>query len=59
MTLGAIFYRLIGFLIPLAPTQIWIATVFFVLPQILDDGLAMMHNINEVRLQQAVTPEHL
>ena len=59
MTLGAIFYGLIGFLIPLAPTQIWIATVFFVLPQILGDGFAMMHNINEVSLQQAVTPEHL
>ncbi|MCZ6538945.1 MAG: MFS transporter [Chloroflexi bacterium] len=59
MATGAIIFGAIGFLIPLAPTQIWIATVFFVLPQILGDGFAMMHNINEVSLQQAVTPEHL
>ena len=59
MTLGAIFYGLIGFLIPVAPTQIWIPAVFFVLPQILGDGFVIMHNINEVSLQQAVRPEHL
>lgn len=59
MVMGSLVYGVIGFLIPLAPTQIWIAAVFFVLPQILGDGFWIMREINEVSLQQAVTPEHL
>lgn len=59
MALGVFAYGAIGFLIPLAPTQIWVATVFFVLPQVLGDGFWIMHDINEVSLQQAVTPAHL
>ncbi|MDA1278457.1 MAG: MFS transporter [Chloroflexi bacterium] len=59
MALGVFVYGVVGFLIPLAPAQIWIATVFFVLPQIFGDGFWIMHDINEVSVQQAVTPEHL
>lgn len=59
MALGLFAYGVVGVLIPLAPTQIWIATVFFVLPQIFGDGFWVMHDINKVSLQQSIVPENL
>lgn len=59
MALGLFSYGVVGILIPLAPTQIWIATVFFVLPQIFGDGFWIMHDINKVSLQQSIVPENL
>ena len=56
MALGLFSYGIVGFLIPFAPTQIWIATIFFVLPQIFGDGFWIMHDINKTSLQQALIP---
>lgn len=56
MVMGSLWYGVIGFLIPFAPTQIWIATIFFVLPQILGDGFMIMHDINRRSLQQSIIP---
>ena len=56
MALGLFSYGVVGFLVPLAPTQIWIAAVFFLLPQILGDGFWVMHDINKTSLQQAIIP---
>jgi MFS family permease len=58
MALGLFSYGTVGFLIPFAPTQIWIATVFFVLPQIFGDGFWVMHDINKMSLQQAIIHEN-
>ncbi|MBC8453394.1 MAG: MFS transporter [Chloroflexi bacterium] len=58
MAVGLFSYGVVGFLIPFAPTQIWIATIFFVLPQIFGDGLWVMHDINKTSLQQAIIPEN-
>ncbi len=59
MVLGMFSYGIVGFLIPFAPSdQIWIATVFFVTPQILGDGFWIMHDINKRSLQQAIIPEN-
>ena len=58
MALALFSYGIIGFLIPLAPTQIWMATIFFVLPQIFGDGFWIMHDINKTSLQQAIIPEN-
>jgi predicted MFS family arabinose efflux permease len=58
MVLGASIYGVIGFLIPLAPTQIWIAAIFFILPQLFGDGFMIMHDINRRSLQQSIIPEN-
>jgi MFS family permease len=58
MVLGAFIYGAIGFLIPLAPTQIWIASIFFILPQLFGDGFMIMHDINRRSLQQSIIPEN-
>jgi MFS-type transporter involved in bile tolerance (Atg22 family) len=59
MVLGILSYGIVGFLIPLAPSdQIWIATIFFVLPQLLGDGFWVMHDINKRSLQQAIIPQN-
>ena len=58
-SLGLIIPGIVGLLIPLAPTEIWIAAVFFLIPQIFGDGIEIVQNINEISLQQSVTPEHL
>ena len=58
MFLGAFIYGVIGFLIPLSPTQIWIAAIFFILPQLFGDGFMIMHDINRRSLQQSVIPEN-
>ncbi|MDP6666182.1 MAG: MFS transporter [Dehalococcoidia bacterium] len=59
LSFGLIIPGLIGFLIPLAPTEIWLAAIFFLIPQLLGDGIWILHDINEISLQQTVTPEHL
>jgi MFS family permease len=56
MALGLFSYGIVGFLIPQAPTQIWIAMIFFILPQIFGDGFWVMHDINKTSLQQAIIP---
>jgi MFS family permease len=57
MALGLFSYGVVGFLIPFAPSdQIWIAAIFFVLPQIFGDGFWIMHDINKTSLQQAIIP---
>lgn len=56
MALGLFSYGFVGFLIPFAPTDIWIATIFFVLPQVFGDGFWVMHDINKTSLQQAIIP---
>jgi MFS family permease len=58
MALGLFSYGVVGFLIPLAPTQIWIAIIFFLMPQIFGDGFWIMHDINKTSLQQAIIPEN-
>jgi len=58
MALGLFSYGVVGFLIPLAPTEIWIATIFFVLPQVFGDGFWVMHDINKNSLQQAIIPDN-
>jgi len=58
MVLGSLIYGVIGFLIPLAPTQIWIAAIFFILPQLFGDGFMIMHDINRRSLQQSIIPEN-
>ncbi len=59
MALGLFIYGSVSFFMPLAPTEIWLAMVFFVIPQVFGDGFWIMHDINEASVQQAVTPEHL
>jgi MFS family permease len=57
MALGLFSYGVVGFLIPFAPSdRIWIATIFFVLPQIFGDGFWIMHDINKTSLQQSIIP---
>jgi MFS family permease len=56
MALGLFSYGIVGFLIPLAPTQLWIAILFFILPQIFGDGFWIMHDINKTSLQQTLIP---
>jgi predicted MFS family arabinose efflux permease len=58
MALGLFSYGVFGFLIPFAPTTIWIAMIFFVVPQIFGDGFWIMHDINHTSLQQAIIPEN-
>jgi len=59
IALGLFSYGVFGFLIPLALSdQIWIAAIFFVLPQILGDGFWIMHDINKTSLQQSIIPEN-
>ncbi len=58
MALGLFSYGIVGFLIPLAPTTVWIAMIFFVLPQIFGDGFWIMHDINKTSLQQSIIPEN-
>ncbi len=58
MALGLFSYGFVGFLIPLAPTHIWLAMAFFVLPQIFGDGFWVMHDINKTSLQQVLIPEN-
>jgi MFS family permease len=58
MAMGAFWYGIIGFLIPFAPPQLWIATIFFVLPQLFGDGFMIMHDINRRSLQQSIIPEN-
>jgi predicted MFS family arabinose efflux permease len=56
VAIGLFSYGFVGFLIPFAPTDIWIATIFFVLPQVFGDGFWVMHDINKTSLQQAIIP---
>jgi len=59
MAMGLFSYGVVSFLIPFAPSdRIWIATIFFVLPQIFGDGLWIMHDINRRSLQQTIIPEN-
>lgn len=58
MALGLFSYGIVGFLIPLAPTTVWIAMIFFLLPQIFGDGFWIMHDINKTSLQQSIIPEN-
>lgn len=58
MALGLFSYGIVGFLIPLAPTTLWIAIIFFVMPQIFGDGFWIMHDINKTSLQQVIIPEN-
>jgi MFS family permease len=50
---------LVTFLIPLAPVPIWLAAVFFLLPQLLGDGGLTAYDINEISLRQAITPDNV
>ena len=59
LSISLIVPGLVGFLIPLSPAHTWVAAVFFLLPQILGDGFWALHDINQLSLQQAVTPENL
>lgn len=59
MALGLLSYGIIGFLIPLAPSTVWIAMIFFVIPQLFGDGLWVIHDINKTSLQQAIIPDNL
>ncbi|MBT4126717.1 MAG: MFS transporter [Chloroflexi bacterium] len=56
MALGLFSYGVVGFLIPLAPNTVWIAMIFFIMPQIFGDGFWVMHDINKTSLQQAIIP---
>lgn len=58
MALGLFSYGFVGLFIPLAPTEIWIAVIFFLLPQIFGDGFWIMHDINKTSLQQMIIPEN-
>ncbi len=50
---------LLTFLIPLAPGPIWLAAIFFLIPQLLGDGGWTIHDINELSLRQAITPDNV
>jgi MFS family permease len=54
---GMLIAGCLGFLIPAATGPLLIATVFFVVPQVFGDGLWTVHNIGEISLRQAITPD--
>ena len=57
MALSILWVGFVTLLIPLAHGPLWIASIFFIVPQLLGDGVWTIHEISELSLRQAVTPD--
>ena len=59
IAIGFLISGAVTFLIPLAHGPLWIAAVFFLIPQIVGDGAWTVHDIGELSLRQSLTPERV